>query len=106
MQKMKKDEYIKLRDEIHGKLFQLRWELVNLDDKYIREAEIQQYKKGEKVMLHKGRWSCPVYVDGYEIDKFTDDVMLKLVQCRKDGKPSKRSVVYCPSCGDYVEKIP
>ena len=105
MQQMKKDEYIKLRDEIHNKFFQLRWELVNLDDKYIREAEIQQYKKGEEVMLHKGREVIPVYVDGYEIDKFTDDVMLKLVQCKKDGKPSKRSVIYCPSCGDYVEKI-
>ena len=47
MQQMKKDEYIKLRDEIHNKLSRLHWELVDLDNKYIREAEIQQYKKGD-----------------------------------------------------------
>lgn len=102
---MEKKEYIRQRDEIIDKQFKLRWEFRDLEDKYIREAEIQQYKVGEKVMVHSGSLTVPAYVNGYEIDKFSDDVILKLVQCKKDGKPSKIKMTYCPSCGDYVEKI-
>lgn len=102
---MKKDEYIKLRKEIFDKELKLRRELRDLQSKYIRESEIQQYKVGEKVMVHRGSLTVPAYVNGYEIDKFSDEVILKLVQCKKDGKPSKIKMTYCPSCGDYVEKI-
>ena len=102
---MKKEEYIRQRDEIIDKQFKLNWELRDLENKYIREAGVQQYKVGEKLMLHSGSLDIPVYVNGYEIDKFSEDVILKLVHCKKDGKPSKKRVIYCPSCGDYVEKI-
>ena len=102
---MEREEYIRQRDEIFDKQFKLRWEMMELEDKYIRESDLQKYKKGVKVMVHSGKTAIPAYVDGYEIDKFSDEVMLKLVQCKKDGKPSKRSLVYCPTAGDWVEII-
>lgn len=103
---MRKDEYIKLRKEIFDKELKLRRELRDLQRKYIRESEIQQYKVGEKVMVHKDSLTVPAFVDGYEIDKSSDDVILQLVQCKKNGKPSKIRLTYWPQCGDYVEKIP
>lgn len=101
---MTKDEYIRLRDEIIGKQLMLDRELHDLQDRYIRESKLQQFRYGEKVLVHKYGKSIPGYVVGCEIDKCSDDVMLSLVECKKDGTPSKRKLYYIPPRGDYVEK--
>ena len=101
---MTKDEYIRLRNEINNKQAELNHELWNLQNRYMRESEVNQFMYGEKILLHKRGESIPGFVVGCEIDKCSDEVILKLVECKKDGTPSKRSLYYFPACGDYVEK--
>ena len=101
---MNKEVYIRLRDEITDKQLKLKRELYDLQERYMRESAINQFKYGEKILLHKRGETIPGFVVGCEIYKCSDDVILKLVERKKDGTPSKRKLYYFPTCGDYVEK--
>lgn len=103
---MKKEDYINQMNDICRREFELRRERGALKDKYIKESEIyQKFKVGEKVMAYINDKPVPAFVNGFEINAYSNnEVILSLVHCKRDGKSSKKKLLYVPDCGDRVEK--
>lgn len=104
---MKKEDYISQLNDIIRREYDLRHERKILINKYIEESEIyQNFKIGEKVMAYINKKPVPAFVNGFEITYYSDnEVILSLVKCKQNGKPSEKKLIYVPDCGDRVDKI-
>lgn len=103
---MKKEYFENQLNDIFRRECNLISERGSLIDKYIRESEIySKFKVGDKVMVYMNNNPRPAFVDGFKIDNFSNDVLLKLVYCTASGKPSKNPLLYVPEAGDRIEKI-
>ena len=102
---MKTEEYKRQLQDIERREAELRDEKSRLQQRYIQESGITEYKIGEKVLLHKGSMTYQAMVRGYLIDSYWHDVVLNLMRCNTDGTMSKYYLTYHPADGDWVEKM-
>ena len=101
---MKKEEYIKRLDDINRRLLELGREKDELKLQYMRESELNKFKYGEKVIVHKGKETVYAFATGLEISN--GEVTLILKKVKKDGTPSKNlRVFYYPELGHTVKRI-
>lgn len=102
---MIREEYIKRLNEINVRFHKLAREKNDLKLQYIRESELNKFKYGEKVIVHKGKETLYAFVMGCEIEH-DGEIRLILKKVKKDGTPAKNlRVFYFPEYGDTVEKI-
>ena len=102
---MKTEEYKRQLQDIERREAELRAEKSRLQQRYIQESGITEYKIGEKVLLHKGSMTYQAMVRGYLIDSYWHDVVLHLMTCKKIGTMGRKYLTYHPANGDWVEKI-
>ena len=102
---MEKKEFLKKKEEYQQQISDINLKIHYLKSEYINTSPMKQFKIGDKVVVNK-RGRNPIYgfVTGYNIGRFSNEVIVELVQCKKDGPPSKKKLDYWPEYGDYVEK--
>lgn len=102
---MKKEEYVKRREELLHEIRVINDQIRNLEIQYIKESELNQFTVGEKVRVIKSRSGVEYgFVVGAEAGA-GGGLLLLLKKCKKDGTMSKRDLDYIPAFGDRVEKI-
>lgn len=102
---MKKEEYVKRREELLHEIRVINDQIRNLEIQYIKESELNQFTVGEKVRVIKSRSGVEYgFVVGAKAGA-GGGLLLLLKKCKKDGTMSKRDLDYIPAFGDRVEKI-
>lgn len=102
---MKKDEYVKRREELLHEIRVIKDQIRKLEIQYINESALSQFTVGEKVRVIKSRSGVEYgFVVGAEVGA-EGGLALLLKKCKKDGTMSKRDLNYIPAVGDIVEKI-
>ena len=68
---MTKEEYIKKKKSIEDQIFNLQWELKNIQSDYVNSN--RQYKDGTKVVIENqwGKDRQTAFIDGYVLSSFT-----------------------------------
>ena len=102
---MEREEYKRRLVDIVRREAELRNEKLKLQEQYILESGMTEYKIGEKVLLHKGPITHQAIVKGYQIDSYWHDVVLHLMTCKKVGTMARKYLTYHPADGDWVEKM-
>ena len=102
---MKKEEYVKRREELLHEIRVINDQIRKLEIQYINESVLNQFTVGEKVRVIKSRSGVEYgFVVGAEAGA-EGGLALLLKKCKKDGTMSKRDLNYIPAVGDIVEKI-
>ena len=102
---MKKEEYVKRREELMHEIRVIKNHIRKLEIQYIKESELNQFTVGEKVRVIKSRSGVEYgFVVGAKAGA-GGGLLLLLKKCKKDGTMSKRDLDYIPAFGDRVEKI-
>lgn len=102
---MTKEEYIRKLEDFNRRFLELEREKKELNLQYIRESELNKFKYGEKVIVHKGKETLYAFVMGCEIEN-NGEIRLILKKVKKDGTPAQNlRVYYHPEYGDKIEKI-
>ena len=102
---MKKEEYVKRREELMREICVIKNQIHKLEIQYINESALNQFTVGEKVRVVKSRSGVEYgFVIGAEVNSAGEPV-LRLKKCKKDGSMSKLDLYYISEAGDKVEKI-